>query len=299
MPDIEGPTEYTDQQIDNLIAETEYNAADTNNITPSESAESAEQAAFRKTLKVNGKEIVVDDEDRLIKYAQQGYDYAQKMNEFKQQQNEFYQQKNQIDDKYKIYENIDKYAASNPEWWQSVEQSYSQQLQKQQSQPTQSGVDQSDLETSPVFQNLKSELDSLRDFKNEILAEREANKRKEEDAQLENEVKTLRESYSNLDWDNFDESGKNLETKVLEHASENGINSFKAAFRDLMHDQLLEQAKLKAKEQFMGEIQQQKQMGILGETPMAVKKALSNPNNIKNQSYDMIMNETLSELNLI
>ncbi len=283
--------ELTDLEMDNLVAQTEY---DENAINRDSNIHEANTTnAFRKVLKVDGKEIEVDSEDKLIQYAQQGYDYAQKMNMLKNDRNAF-------DEKYQLYENIDKYATDNPDWWNEVTASYNNRNNQSTFKPEgiEPKTDKIDNNVSPEIQELKNELQELREFKNDILFERESARREREDAQLEKEIKDLKESYSNLSWEEQDENGKKLETKILEHANKNGINSFKAAFRDLCHDQLVEAEKLKAKEEFIGQMRQQKKMGILGETPTTVKNALSSSSNIKNKSYDSLFEEALSELQI-
>jgi len=278
----------SDQDVDSLIASNEP-FTNIGGQEPLEILKGEQNNAsnFEKTIKWNGQEIKVDSEEKLMKWAQQGYDYGQKMHDFNKRNQEF-------DERYKTYENIDKYASENPDWWQHVQSQYQN---KGASQSTQSSTDQ-DTEINPVFNELKSELADLRNFKNDILAERESVKRKQQDEVLDADIKAIKETHNYLDWSDFDENGKNLETKVLEHANNNGINSFKAAFLDLNYDKLMERTKIQAKEEATGELKKQKQLGLLGEVPTTVAKILNPPENIKNQSYDSILKETMEELGI-
>jgi hypothetical protein len=124
-----------------------------------------------------------------------------------------------------------------------------------------------------------------------------AERQKTEDAALESEVSQLRQQHKDLDWNSADENGHSLEQRVLKHASENGINSFRAAFRDYNHDQLLKLTELRAREAAMLERQKVVKSGLLGQSPTP-KKGLQTADNVKGKSYNNLVSEALSELGI-
>ena len=161
------------------------------------------------------------DPGSVTKWAQMGYDYAQKMAELKEsqeqwqnQQKEFEAQKQEWEQKLSPYSEVDKYAQENPDWWNKVQEEYSRVKEEQE---------------NPQLAALRSELDELKKFKEEITLEKQNMLRQQEDTALATEVKSIRDQYPNLDWDSSNAEGKNLEWQVLEHAQKNGISNFRAA----------------------------------------------------------------------
>ena len=238
-------------------------------------------------LKVNGKDIT-GNRDQVTQWAQQGYDYAQKMNEYnrlKQEYDQKHQSLSQIESKYKPVED---YISKNPQWWDHVQKSWSEREQLQQQQFA-------DNPAMKEISALKQELQDLRQFKDELTTEKNLTKQKEEDSVLDKEIKSIRDNYKDIDFDRADDSGKSLEYRVLEHAQTTGISSFRAAFRDYYHDQLVALKQEKAKEGVVTDIQKQTKLGLLGksQTPL---KGIKEAKNVKSQSYNDLLQEALSEL---
>lgn len=244
-----------------------------------------QQAPEEFEFTANGRPVKAD-RTKTLQWASQGYDYAQKMGEFQKQRSEF-------DNTYKTYQEIDKFAQGNPEWWNHIQSQYSQRsnFQGQTQQPDTS------LHEDPKFKPIMDEIQDLRKFKDEFVAERSQKQRETEDQQLKDEVESIRKNYSNLDFTSPGENGKNLETQVLEYAVNNGIKSFKTAFRDFYHEKLLERAKEEGKELAAKEVQKRSKLGLLGETSTP-RKQVSPASDLKNKSYDSLLNETLEELGL-
>ncbi len=94
-----------------------------------------------------------------------------------------------------------------------------------------------------------------------------------------------------------DETGLTLEMRVLNHAQENGINSFRAAFRDFNHEKLVAIAASKAREDATKKRQMDAKNGLLGvsSTPM---KGVQSAQNVKNKSYNDLVNEAKAELGI-
>ena len=234
----------------------------------------------------NGKQIKAPV-DKLTKWASQGYDYAQRMEQFKAEREAFETQRQQFEPRLNTYKEVDDYANKNPDWWKHVEASYKERQQN---------IDPSNP-ISGELQQLKSELSELKSFRDQLTQEKMAERQKTEDAALESEVSQLRQQHKDLDWNSADENGHSLEQRVLKHASENGINSFRAAFRDYNHDQLLKLTELRAREAAMLERQKVVKSGLLGQSPTP-KKGLQTADNVKGKSYNNLVSEALSELGI-
>jgi hypothetical protein len=232
----------------------------------------------------NGKQIKAPFTDPRIKtWAQQGYDYSQKMAAFNQQRSEYEKQ-------FAPYKMIDDYAKQNPQWWAEVQKAY----ESREANRAQGGAD-SELPEA-VKQKLK-ELDEIKPFISELKQEREQTRIKQEDSALADEIKSIRDKYSNLDWSKVDESGQSLERRVLKHAVDNGIQSFKTAFHDYYHENLIKLHEERGKEQVTKEIQKRTKLGIIGESPTPTK-TIRQAENLKSKSYEDVLREAKEELGI-
>ena len=254
-------------------------------------AEAPQGAAWDKeTIKVNGKEVTAS-RDEILRWAQMGYNAPQQINEWKakesawtKQQQEIMAEKQRIQEleqKWSPYKEVDEYASKNPDWWKQVQENYKQQIQA--------------AETNPEIAALKQELAEIKRFKDEIINEKKTEQISKEDQQLTQEVESIRKSFPNLDFDTPDETGKSLEMKVLEHAVNNDIKSFKTAFRDFYHDHLLSKAREEGKEIVSKEVQKRTKMGILSESSKPTK-GIQLAQNVKDKSYNDLEREALEEL---
>ncbi len=93
-------------------------------------------------------------------------------------------------------------------------------------------------------------------------------------------------------------TGESVEIQILRHAQQNGINSFRAAFRDMMFDRLVAQQSTAAKEQALKHVQNQAKNGFLAQsnTPMLQNDMKSF--NLKNESYHSLMDHAIREMGL-
>lgn len=283
--------DLSDDQIDSLVDSGEdFNPKED---IPETKVEQPKDPFANFTLDVNGKQIVPKDLDQVKKWAQMGYNYAQHMNEFNTQ-------KQQFDSKFKHYSDIDQFAQQNPEWWDHVNNSFTQKGQnlEQQKNPLDQQSKNSDNNKNMqemVEQVLQSKYGPKFEQFDNFLHQQKLEQQSAEDMALDSEIKTIREQNSDLDWENLDETGKSLESRILEHANINGIPSFKTAFRDFYHDKLLHKVELRGYEKAKQEIQKNKKLGLLGETP-APLKSFKIQKNLKDLSYDDIANEIMEEL---
>jgi hypothetical protein len=217
----------------------------------------------------------------ILKRASQGYDYSQKMQDYNSKMNEF-------SAKYKTYDEIDRYAQENPEWWNHVTTSFSQRSIPNQSQEFNQAHDSTLNDPR---------LDKFESFMNEFMMEKKNKEREEADRRLNEEIDNVKKQYSTIDFNQYDDQGKSLEKKVLEYAVENGIKSFKTAFRDFYHDELVKRASIDGKSAAAKEVQRNTKMGLLGRTE-APTKGISMANNVRTKSYSDLTQEALNELGI-
>ncbi len=288
--------DLTDEEIDNLVNQTEISKE-----TPQEETAPVDQApSFQPvTFTANGKEVVADDPEKLKKWASMGYNYGQHISDFKKEQETFNTRQQEFDSKYALYEKIDKAAADNPKWWDHVQNSFNQMGQDSPLAQTPEKGEQS--EVNPEIQAIKEEfgkeLQDLRTFKDEMLAKQNAHKMEQEDRALKEEIQSIRDVHSDLDWTTPNEDGKTLEYRVLEHAQNKNIDSFEIAFKHLMHDELINRARQASLDTARKEIQRNHKLGLLGETPEPLKKVIGD-SDPKSSSWEDLENEALKEFGL-
>ena len=284
----------SDEQIDNLVNESETS---TNREIPMSDKDVESQHTEEKTeaellfeFQHNGKAIKAN-RDQMVKYASMGYDYPQKMQEFNKQRMAFEAQQKEYEEKYSPYREINEWAEKSPQEWQRLQQLYSQ-FKNGQVTP------QLDPTVAPYIQKYEQELGEVKGF---IQAQREkeqAEYRQKQDQQLDLEMKSIRDAYKDLDFDTPNEEGKSLDYLVLEYAKNNGIKSYKTAFNDFYLPNLLNREKTLAKQEVSKGIQKNSKLGVLGTKSPTQSRTYSEPQNIKNKSYNDIEAEILKELGI-
>lgn len=241
----------------------------------------------------NGKQVKAPFSDPRIKqWASQGYDYAQRMADFNRERADFEAQQSKLKQSESRYRPVEEYIEKNPQWWQHVNAEW-QKIQAGQSQ----GLPADQAGNNPALAQFEQKLSQVEKF---IQSQQEAQAKaqaSQEDAALDQEIRSIRESHADLDWSATDQSGKTLELRVLEHAQANKIGSFKAAFKDMMHDELMKRAEARGKESVVKERQKQTKLGLLGKSP-APKQGITDAQDRRNKSYDQLFAEGLEELGL-
>lgn len=244
------------------------------------------EAAPVKPPVIDEYEIVVDGKpikanlDKLKQWASMGHGAPTKIGQLNTKIKEL----EPFQSKFKQYEEIDNYAKTNPDWWKHIETSW--QSKNQQVSQT------STPEVDPV---IKKELDEFKKFKDEITNEKAATKIKSDDDALNAEIKSIETNYPDLDFVTPDETGKSLQTKILEHAEKEGISNYRAAFRDYFHENLVKSAHEKGKESVLKDRQKKTKLGLISEGN-SQQKGLRPTVNLKSKSYDDLMNEGLNEI---
>jgi hypothetical protein len=209
---------------------------------------------------------------QIIKWAQQGYDYPQKMERFNKE-------RQQIEQLKSTYAPIDEWVKANPDKWDRLQAAIHAEKQE-----------------IPADHPLVQKLKQYDDFINEIKSEKQAVQVKQEDEALDREIKSIQEKYKDLDWGSLDDHGRNREQKVLAHATEHGFSSFKAAFLDLYHEELLLAAETRAKEQLAATKEKQVKTGLLPSNTSKAAPKLSAPQ-VKGKHYPTTQ-EILAELGI-
>lgn len=210
----------------------------------------------------NGREIE-EPLDVILKRASQGFNYAQHMENFKRQQSDFENQKLQVEEQSRKWREYDEYAKSNPQWADHVRQSWESRTNFNSQEQV---GDQSNIPPT-----ILSELNELKQFRDEYRANQQALRREREDVALNEQINIVKKEYPDIDLTYTDpETGKSLEWQILDYAQANGIANFKSAFRDFYHEKLLSRAVTKAKEDAARELQARQQKGFIAtsDTPM-------------------------------
>jgi hypothetical protein len=253
-----------------------------------------------------GKKIVPESRDKLKVWASQGFNYSQRMGLLNKEHETRLAAVAQAEAKaqeeakrYSPYREVDEYAQQNKEWWEHVQKSYQEREQpkldpalNQVLAPLQEKLgwlEQTIKEREAEAQQAKAAQESLQ------LEERQ----REEDQTLDQEIQAIRKQHPNIDLSSTDPvSGETLEHRILKHCQDNGIKSFKAGYRDYLHDQLIEEAKTNGRTQIAKDKVEAARKGILGKTPAPTK--ILSPVNTKASwhSAEFDANNILKELGM-
>lgn len=251
--------------------------------TPVSTANTPQEFSF----KWNDREIKAP-QDKMLQWASQGYDYGQRVNQLKAEQDKFNSERQTWEQGTTRYREVDEFAKTNPEWWAHVEKSWADREQR---------LDPNADPIAAELSELKNHLKELKEFKENYTSEQKQKAQQENDKQLNDEISGIQKSYPQLDWTGVDDSGLTLEMRVLNHAQQNGISNFRAAFRDYNHDRLMQLTQSQQRESEVREGQQAKKSGFLGVSPTP-KKGLSQAQNVKGKSYGDLLKEAKAELGI-
>jgi hypothetical protein len=233
---------------------------------------------------------ISEDLDTLKKRASMGYDYAQSMADLKKRDAELtdrLSKAEQIEQRWKPYND---YADQNPDWAERVNRAYEERFSSPQTE-----IQSQDFNQANLPPEIAQKLNQVDQFMQSYEQNQKMQAQAEEDTKLAADINAVKETYKDIDFGYTDPTtGKSLEFQVLEHASLNGINSFRAAFRDYYNDQLFASAQTSAKETAAKELQERNKSGFLGNVQASMKPTPSH----KNMSYDQLMDAAKSEFNL-
>lgn len=288
------PDTRTTEDLDKLADQSEIarNSERAMNAPKENKAPAAKEESFEFE---HGGKKVKGTRDQIIKWAQMGYDRPQAMQKFNQEKQAWENQKKQWESQWEVYKQIDDFAKSNSDWWKYVESNWQNRTNFQPGQPA-PGAPAHPPQIDPRLQSFERELSEIKPVVSEIKTALQTWQETREDQELDSEIQSIRGQHKDLDWESLDENGKSLETRVLEHAQQNGIRTFKTAFRDLLHDELLNRAEASAKLAVSKGIQQRTKLGVLGQSPTSKTQAPQRTKDIRKTSYEELEDEIRQEL---
>ena len=297
--------EYSAEQVDQMYSEAMNDSYSTSeDIEPQ--ALSTEEQEMLFDIKWNG-ETKQLPKDKVVSYAQQGYDYSQKMQKFNLERRELEQKRaaweseqRDLQSKYDNLSKIDEYARQNPQWLQTIQQQFEQQQQQQGGSGSLLGGGGEGIESNPLLSQFQEKLSSIEQQLQERAKIEEQQRIAQEDAALDNEIMSYKDKYGNFSWDRSDDiTGLNLEQQILQHAQDNGIQNFRAAANDYLHDKLIAMAEERAKQSLVSGIQKDNKLGL--GSPTRTSSLLGMPSsgggNISSKSYEALVQEALDGLN--
>jgi hypothetical protein len=289
IPQSGGP-ELSDAQMDGLLDGSIDSAPDATTApaqtqsTPTPSP--APQTPLEYEIQRAGETLKVAANDPRVKqWLQQGYAFNQNMAEVNKAKTLLAEREKAAQALEERFKTVDEYVRQNPEWWNHVQSQWEARGQ----------ANDPNNPFAQAISKVTSELNELKEFKKSVVEERTLQRQQAEDQALATEIKSLQEQYPDLDLAAADATGQTLEFRVLEHANKNGISSFRAAFRDYLHDHLVTREAEKAKEAFAKDLQAKKSQGLLGTTPTPVK-GIKGAENVRNKTYEQLMTEGMDEL---
>ncbi len=219
----------------------------------------------------NGKKIAPESQDRAKTWMSQGYNYSQRMGELNkseaQRKVEWDQKQKTFQDmesKLSPYANVDEYAQKNPQWWAKVQQDY------QAAQQAQQGITP---DFAQVLKPLQDELGQVKSFIQQEQERKAAEEVTKQDQALDQEIEATRKEFPTIDFDAADpETGKPLIDRILKHAADKGLGSFKTGVWDYLGPKLIEQARAAGLESAAKDSAAKAKSGILGKTLAPVKE---------------------------
>ena len=269
------PNLTDDQQIEQMIAETEIPVTEANpaNVSEENGGTTTTVDEFDPNdwqLNYKGQLITPKDKQQLISYAQQGLSYSDSMAKLKQEKESFHQQ-------FAPYKELDDRLKQDPR------------LQEFLSKQLNDYYTQRQTQVDPNLAPILNELQDLKKFKSTFEQSRA-------DEELRNELQALKSAYPTENWDTPDESGVSFMQNLLQYAYDNNISSLKTAYRDLAFDKIAANAKAEAlKEADKKKVEASKAGKVGGNTSSSnpVKNELKYS---KEDGYDDLVNKALAML---
>jgi hypothetical protein len=230
-----------------------------------------------------------------------GYNYAQLVQQQKQREQAIAEREQQIQQQAQKWSQYDEFANSNPQWAEYVRQQWEQRQNFGLGQNTQSQQpwDQSSQSQSNLPPEVMKEISELKSFVSSMKDQQQAQMLAEQDAALANEISTIQNEYPDIDLRATDPTtGESMEQQILRHAQAYGINSFRAAFRDMMFDKLVARSQTQAKETIAKTMQNNMKNGILGQSNTPMLQSQHVTANMKGHSYHSLMDLAAKEFGL-
>jgi hypothetical protein len=274
MADVQGAPAQDELDVDQLLSDLKEPqdarpmGGDEPAVEPQAPVWNGEEWAFDSV----GKRIVPESREQILQWAQQGRNYSQRAGELNAKEKAWLKEREELvgyKDKFSSYSQVDEFAAKNPEWWKHVQESWK-------SREIPQGLDPS---IANVLNPLQEKVSKFEEHLAQIEAEKREQAVEKDNQALDQEIASIRKSHPNIDLSAKDETGETLERRILKHAVEIQTGSFRAAFRDYLHDQLVTQAQAKGKEAVVQDRVLNAKKGLLGTSSAPVKEL--KPVNVK------------------
>lgn len=212
-----------------------------------------------------GKRVIPESREQLLQWASGGRNYSQRAAELNAKEKAWTKEREELvgyKEKFTGYSQVDDFAAKNPEWWAHVQESWK-------SREVPQGIDPN---LARVLNPLQEKVSKFEEYLGQIEADKREQAAEKDNQALDQEIASIRKSHPNIDLSAKDETGETLERRILKHAVEIQTGSFRAAFRDYLHDQLVTQANAKGKEAVVQDRALNAKKGLLGTSSAPVKE---------------------------
>ncbi len=281
-----------DMDVDSLVAsiESQDTGGGERAMSAPEPAAAPQKSQSELTYEFNsnGKPIrIAANDPKVTQWLSQGHSYSQRMQEFNQREQAFKAREQQIAQLQERYGPIDEYVKQNPDFWNHVTQQWESRGQT---------YDQNNP-LARDLQQVRQELGEIKQFKQTLEQEKQAIKAADEDKALDGEIESIRKEYPDLDLNAVQPDGQSLMYHVLNYANTKGIRSFTDAFIAFNHKNLVSRAAEKAKESIGKDIQKKTKLGLLGVSSTPTK-GVTRAQNVKDKSYEALLQEALEEANV-
>jgi hypothetical protein len=250
------PQEITAEEMIAELDQSESNAVETSAAETPATPAPAEQPWSAPEFLMLGTERV--DWNKAQTWMSQGRHFSQNQAKINQERAAIEAERAKLTG-YQRYQQIDDFVqtAEGQKWWDSVQNAWN----------TRALPPEVDPNMQSVVAPLLEQLNELKSWRESTLKDQEAAKAQQEDKALIDQVQATREKFANIDFDAIDESGKTLEIRVLEHADQTGIASFRAAFLDYYHEPLLSISKADSQVSAAKTKEAEARQGIKGRSP--------------------------------
>lgn len=275
----------SEEAADNLLNEIESASPGREPVQDAPVQQTPQAPVDEFSFTVGGKEIKAN-RDKVIRWAQMGYDAPTKLGQLTKELESWKQKESTFKQMQEKYGAVDEYVRQNPQFWDHVLKQYEQR--------TQMMNDPANPLAQTVSQ-LQAQMQELQQYKQSIEEQQKSARIQQEDQAYMKEFEAVKTAYPQVDFVTPDESGKSLEYKVLEYATQNGITKFTTAFRDFYHDELMKMREEQGKEKVVKDKQGNKIKGILGISSQPTRKT---SDDVKGKSYGDLANEIIAELKL-
>lgn len=221
--------------------------------------------------------------EKILGWASQGYNAGNKISQLSKQVEDFQSKQKDWDYYEKNYKPLDEWAKQNQDKWQSLVNNW----QQAQFGNVPQGTNPEAAAQPAIPHELIQKINQFDQRFQQQDQERQVQRDRQADQTLDGEIGNIRKQFSNIDFDAPDQKGNTLEFQILEHATKNGIPSFRAAFRDYCFDKLNSFSEHKGREAASKSSSTKTRSDLLGK-PVGAQERSRNAPNTRGMNYDQI-----------